>query len=219
MLPYIDIHTHQITNPENTFQVFNYIIEQDEIDSTQICSAGIHPWYIHDDLEKQYFILTETVKLSNVIAIGECGLDKVCNTAWSQQVKAFEQQIHLANEINKPLIIHCVRAFEEVIQTLKHHKNQVPVLFHGLNKKFTLIQSLLNQGYYISLGEFILNGKHDEVIKNIALSKFFLETDNKSTDIVEIYSYFCRVRNIPIEQLQEQLIQNMKNVFNYKIVG
>lgn len=218
MLPYIDIHTHQILQKENIIQVFNHIIGRDIILPDTICSAGIHPWYVHEDVEKQFYLLHNEAEKSNIIAIGECGLDKICDTIWELQVQVFERQIQLANHINKPLIIHCVRAYEEVLHILKHLKAQVPVIFHGVNKKQTLIQSLINQGYYIGLGTFILDGRHDELIKAIALDKFFLETDNKSTDIVDIYSYFCRVRNISVEQLQQQLVQNVSNVFNYNIV-
>lgn len=217
MLPYIDIHTHQRLADNTILQVLNHIVGQEEIPN-MVCSAGIHPWYIDHDLEKQYFILAETAQQANVIAIGECGLDKICNTPWDTQLEVFVHQIQLANELRKPLIIHCVRAYEEVLYTLKQQKIQVPVLFHGVNKKYHLIESLLQQGYYIGLGAFILNGHHDVTIKTIDLDKIFLETDNISTNIVDIYSYFCRVRNITIEQLQHQVIQNVSKVFNYQIV-
>jgi len=217
MLPYIDIHTHQHIVENELFQVLNTIIGKEEVPNS-ICSVGIHPWYFDNNLDEQYALLRVAIQQPNVIAIGECGLDKICNTPWDRQIQVFEQQIQLANTSQKPLIIHCVRAYEEVIYVLMEQKVQVPVLFHGVNKKLPLIQSLIKLGYYISFGGFILDGQHDEAIKTIDLTKIFLETDNKSTNIIDIYSYFCRVRNISIEQLKQQLVQNMSNVFNYKIV-
>lgn len=217
MLVYIDIHTHQKTIDNRVFAVRNQIISKDEtLDST--CSAGIHPWYIDSDIEQQYAELQKTVQRPNVLAIGECGLDKVCDTPWNIQIEVFKKQIQLANDIKKPLLIHCVRAYEEVLQLLKEEKNKVPTLFHGINKKYPLIQSLINQNHYISLGAFVLDGRHDETIKKIDLTKFFLETDNISTNIIDIYSYFCRVRNISIEQLKQQLVQNLSKAFNYIVV-
>lgn len=216
MLAYIDIHTHQKTRDSNVFAITNQIIGREEtLDS--ICSTGIHPWYI-DNIQLQYDELQRTLINPNVLAVGECGLDKVCSTAWEVQIQVFRKQIQLANAIDKPLIIHCVRAYEEVLQLLKEENNKVPILFHGVNKKYPLIQSLIKQNHYVSLGAFILDGHHDDTIKNIDLTKFFLETDNKSTDIVDIYSYFCRVRNMSIEQLKSQLVQNLSKAFNYTIV-
>ena len=217
-LPYIDIHTHQIVESENSFQLYNHIVGQDEYYDSIICSAGIHPWYITEENKELLLESLETLSTqTNVLAIGECGLDKVCNTDWNLQVLVFEQQIQLANRIAKPLIIHCVRAYQEIFDILKNQKVAVPVLFHGFNKNKILAQSILKQDYYISLGTAILNGSQDELIKEIDLNKLFLETDNKSTNIVDIYSYFCNVRNISLEKLQEQLVKNLENVFSYSI--
>jgi len=217
MFPYIDIHTHKTSLDKHTFQVYNQIIGQDKL-SPNPSSAGIHPWYIDADLDQQLLLLRDIAQQEHILAIGECGLDKIAHTPWELQNTAFEKQILLANELQKPLIIHCVRAFEETIQQLQKQKAHVPILFHGINKKLPLLNSLMQKGYYVSLGAFLLQGQHDKLIETIDLTKFFLETDDKSTDIVDIYAYFCRVRNISVDLLKEQLVQNVWKVFNYKIV-
>lgn len=217
MYAYIDIHTHHSNLDSTVFKLWNQIIGRD-IEQDIVSSAGIHPWYIETNFEEQFERLSNTAQKESILAIGECGLDKISDTSWELQITAFERQIKLANKINKPLIIHCVRAYEEVLQSLRKQKNQVAVLFHGVHKKLPLIQSLHQKGYYTSFGAYILNGQQDDVIRSVDLDKIFLETDDKSTSIVDIYSYFCRVRNIPIEQLQCQLVQNVSKVFNYNIV-
>lgn len=213
--PFIDIHTHVPKEEHDLFQLLNRIIGEEELDN-RICSVGIHPWYIHD-IANQIHEIEQKANLQNVLAIGECGLDKICETDWSLQVKAFELQIQLANTLQKPLIIHAVKAYQEIMEVLKKQKVHVPVLFHGFNKNKELAKSLLNQGYYISLGTSILNGTQDELIKEIDLNNFFLETDNKSINIVDIYSYFCAARKITVSDLKEQLAQNLQNVFKYNI--
>lgn len=214
---FIDIHTHHHVLTYNTFQIWNQVIGQDTYQEIPM-SAGIHPWYIQPDNESQWQELNAVAKLKNVLAIGECGLDKQTNTSFDQQIKLFSKQIVLANEIGKPLIIHCVRAYGEVMQQLKIERNKMPVLFHGVHKKMNLINALHSKGYYTSFGSYILQGQLDEVIKTVELNKIFLETDNKSISIIDIYQYFCRVRNISVEQLQDQLLQNVSDVFNYNAV-
>lgn len=214
---YIDIHTHHIKTEENTFQLLNCIIGKEEFPN-QKCSVGIHPWYVEDNTNKQFELLQQYAANKNVWAIGECGLDKLTETDWNLQVDIFEKQTQLANALQKPLIIHCVRAYQEVFHILKEQKVTVPVLFHGFNKNAEFGHSILNQGYYVSLGSSILKGHQDNLIQEIDLDKIFFETDNKSTNVVDIYSYFCSVRKITMSDLKEQIVKNFENVFRYKIV-
>lgn len=215
-ISYIDIHTH---NPEQQSQVFKLpnVIFGKENTLAQACSLGIHPWYIPDHLDQAIHQLSSEVTQTNILAIGECGLDKICETDWSLQVDTFKSQIALAQTIQKPLIIHCVRAYQEVMELLQNHNITVPIIFHGFNKKYELAQSIISKGYYLSLGTSILNGSQDRLLQEVDLSKIFLETDNKSTNIVDIYTYFCTARKISLEQLQYQLFQNFVNVFRYSI--
>lgn len=214
MLPYIDIHTHHLQSDKNSIQLLNCIIGKDEI-SKGICSVGIHPWYMDEDTEAQFELLKLQASKENVLAIGECGLDKITATDWDIQIEIFEKQIQLANALQKPLIIHCVKAYQEVFEILKNQKVTVPVVFHGFNKKAELAQSILQQGYYISLGYSLLNGKQDNLIGMIDLNKIFLETDDKSTNVLDIYSYFCTVRKISMADLQEQIDKNFRKIFRY----
>jgi len=217
MLPYIDIHTHQLQANENTFQLLNCIIGEEEFQD-EISSVGIHPWYLDEDIDKQFHLLKYHATNENVLAIGECGLDKITSTDWNLQVNIFEKQIQLANALQKPLIIHCVRAYQEIFAILREQHVNIPVIFHGFNKNAELGKSILNQGYYISLGTSILKGNQDNLIQHIDLTKIFFETDGKSTNVVDIYSYFCTVRKISMSDLQEQIVKNFEQVFRYNIL-
>jgi len=218
MLPYIDIHTHQLQENSDIFQLLNCIIGKENFPN-EICSVGIHPWYIDNEKEIQFELLKSTASAENVLAIGECGLDKITETDWYLQIEIFEKQIQLANALHKPLIIHCVRAYQEVFTILKDQKVNVPVVFHGFNKKAELGNSILHQGYFVSLGSSILNGIQDDFIQSVALDKIFFETDDKSTNVVDIYSYFCSVRKISMSDLLEQIVKNFHNVFRYNILA
>lgn len=217
MRPYIDIHTHKApSRDQSIIQFFNQIIGKKHR-PTSSYSVGIHPCYISPDYDKQYQLLEHIVTDPNVIAIGECGLDKNSFTTWDRQLKTFRKQIQLANELQKALVIHCVRSYDEVTNILNIEKTKVPVLFHGVNKKQSLLLSLINRGFYISLGEFIRRGNHDDFIKTVDLAYICLETDNSPACIKDIYAYFCQIRNISLEQLQEQMVLNVEKIFQYKL--
>lgn len=215
--PYINIHTHCTLEPtEQVFSLPNVIISKNYL-FPHPCSLGIHPWYIERDATAQLDALHQHGKKEQILAIGECGLDKRCDTAWSLQERVFRKQIAYANRIQKPLIIHCVRAYQECLHLLKQEQVTVPVIFHGFGKKLSLAKQIFNEGYFISLGATLLSGKKDDLIQQVPLDKILLETDDKSINIIEIYTYFCRVRKIELHLLKEQLYQNFKYIFNYPI--
>lgn len=215
--PYINIHTHCTLAPTaELFSLPNVIISKNYLFSYP-CSLGIHPWYVEGDAKAQLDALQHYGKKKQVLAIGECGLDKLCDTEWHLQELAFRKQIAFANAVQKPLIIHCVRAHQECLQLLQEERVQVPVIFHGFEKNIALAQQLIQKGYYLSLGASLLSGKKDELILELPLDKIFLETDERSVQITDIYTYFCRVRSMDMKVLKEQLYKNFLHIFNYTI--
>lgn len=181
------------------------------------CSMGIHPWYIDPTgLNRQLKELAKWAVLPNVIAIGECGLDKVTETNWQLQVSAFEEQVRLANQMYKPLIIHCVRAYEEVVHILKVEKVEVPVIFHGYNKNIKLAERLIKAGYYLSFGAALLEEGSNaaSVIQSIPADKVFLETDDAPVDIADIYTAAASLLKTEPDALILQLHNNFHRVFN-----
>src|SRR5690606_40259904 len=108
-------------------------------------------------------------------------------------------------------------AYQECLLILREEKVQVPVLFHGFQKKTELAMQLLNAGYYLSLGPSLLSGNKNDLIQRLPLDKILLETDDKSISIMDIYAYFCRVQKVELELLKEQLYQNFTHIFGYPI--
>lgn len=84
-------------------------------------------------------------------------------------------------------------------------------------KKIELAEQLLGEGYYLSLGASLLTTKKDDLITGIPLDRIFLETDDKSSKIVDIYTYFCRVQKIDLNLLKEQVYKNFVDIFNYPL--
>lgn len=210
---YIDIHTHQQHRDDDILSICNLHHDFERVAQLTACSIGVHPWHIHDDGQDQIKTLSAWGKHEAVLAIGECGLDKICKTDFDTQKTVFMQHIQLANAVQKPLIIHCVRAYDEVIALLRHA--HVPVIFHGFQKSPELAQTLLHHGFYLSFGAALTENKKNaiESVARIPADRLFLETDDGSTNIRTIYQHAADLRNITSHILGDQIRHNFKTVF------
>ncbi len=178
----------------------------------QYCSMGLHPWYL-GEVSAQMALLAHYARHRQVLAIGECGLDKICTTPWALQLEAFRQQIALAEQLKKPLIVHCVRAYTEIMALLK--TVVVPVIIHGFQKKPELAAALLGQGFYLSFGKALLENKAQAAASLAATTadRFFLETDHAALPIRRIYEAASEIRKTGPDELILQLQKNFKTVF------
>lgn len=213
---YIDIHTHQ-TNANTGLTVLNRYEGFEQAVDSVTCSLGVHPWYIQADApDTQLASLQQYAALPNVVAIGECGLDKATDTDWQLQVTVFAAQIALANELNKPLVVHCVRAYEEVLQMLKDTEVAVPVIFHGFNKNVQLAERLVHAGYHLSFGAALLNEGSNaaKALTHIPLERIFLETDDSAVAIEQMYETAAGWLETDKDALILQLQNNFHRVFN-----
>ena len=150
----------------------------------------------------------------NVLAIGECGLDRICSTDFKLQEKVFIEQILWANEIAKPLIIHCVKAHHETLVLLKEYNRTSPVIFHGFNNKLDTANKVLEHGYYLSFGKHLYNPAIENIFSKISLEKIFLETDDSDTGIDDIYKQAAKIKNMSSEQLSLQIKKNLECILN-----
>ena len=174
-------------------------------------SAGIHPKDILEDFEFQLSWLKKTAENKKCVAIGECGLDRLADKNLQIQKEVFTRQIYLANDLQKPLIIHCVRQFQELLNYKKIAK--VPMIIHGFNKKSTVGNELLLKGFYFSLGKSLLqNVDLQDFFKSIPLDKFFLETDASEMDISLIYQKAAEIKSLSLENLNEIIQINLNKI-------
>lgn len=207
----IDIHSHQNSTGEY-FVLYNAFLEK----YSDSCSYGIHPWHIGSDFEAQLNRLNKLVVTNNCLAIGECGLDKLSDVDFQIQIEVFEKQIELSERIEKPLIIHCVKATNELIQLKKKFKPKKTWIFHGFRKVNTFSE-LKKEGIKIGIGATILKDKSlQELVKIMPIDSFFLETDDAQNAIVEIYEMVAELRNIELDQLIKSMKNNFELVFQVK---
>lgn len=202
----IDIHTH---TPGNSNALLNYYAHFEQSAAAPACSLGLHPRYPD---QASYTQLETWAGQQQVLAIGECGLDKLCDTDWSLQETIFRQQIALANKLDKPLIIHCVRAYSECIHLLAAAK--VPVIFHGFNRNLRIAQLLLDQGFYLSVGAALFNPVFEPVFTALPFDRLFFETDDRvDLEIGTVYKRAAELKEIEAEYLILQVEHNFQKVF------
>jgi len=210
---FINIHTHHKPK-SNEWAIQSLYEDFDRVTEPGVYSIGLHPWYIDaQNWGSQLNVLKEQSVHKQVLAIGECGLDKVCSTNMELQVEVFTTQVQWANEIRKPLIIHCVRAFDEILAILAKQSVLVPVIFHGFTRNARLAAKIIEQGYYLSFGAQLQNESMQSVIRSIPLDKLFLETDTQDLSIELVYTFAAASLDMSTENLQNQLKKNTLAVF------
>ena len=214
LMQFFNLHTHNYTgNPKVLELVNQYPWEFDATIPTY--SIGIHPWHIDEArLESDLQTLDEKLALPECLALGECGLDKRIEIPLDLQLEVFRKQIALAEKHQKPIVLHLVAAFDELIALKKELKITVPMLIHGFSKNEQLAKQLLNNGFYLSFGKYLLrNPELKEVFQAIPNEKFFLETDTVEETIEEVYALAAGYKGLTIEELQKQIAVNFKVVF------
>jgi TatD DNase family protein len=213
-MKYYNLHTHKFTNNPDVFELVNqYPWEFNE--NIPSYSIGIHPWFIDENrLSTDLQIIEEKLKLSECLALGECGLDKRIDVPMQLQIEVFEKQIALAEKYQKPLVLHLVAAFDELIEIKKRLNISVPIIIHGFSKSEQLAKQLINNGFYLSFGKYLLrNSEMETVFKSIPNDKFFLETDTIEETLEEVYQKAALCKNISVEELLRKLVKNWKTVF------
>lgn len=207
-MQFFDFHHHR----KNTLSGI-YNLQTGSQPSDTFFSAGIHPQNIQPENIENHFKWLRSVVKDNCFAIGECGLDGLVAVDMKIQEEVFSRQIQLANEVKKPLIIHCVKKFYEVISFRK--KSEQAMIIHGFNKRQSVADDLLKNNFYLSFGKPVLYQLSlQNTLKTVPLDKLFLETDNDDFDIIDLYKKVSEIKEISIEQLQQQIVENLETIKN-----
>jgi TatD DNase family protein len=180
-------------------------------------SLGLHPWFIdQQDVTAALALIELQASNPRLLAIGECGLDKCIPTPLTRQIEVFNQHLDLAARWHKPVMIHCVRAFNELLRIKKLGPHQLPWIVHGFNRNLDMARQLLEQSCYLSLGKALLNPSSStcQILPQLPLDRLFLETD-AATDITidQIYAAAARILAVDVDTLSAQLHRNFTRVF------
>ncbi|MFD2583129.1 TatD family hydrolase [Pedobacter vanadiisoli] len=219
-MDFLDIHTHKTAIQKGVTSIQSLSLTNDiflAMPKTKPISVGLHPWFAKiDHLEFQMKYLTVVANQTNVKQIGECGLDRLRGENLENQIIILEKQIELAEKIQKPLILHCVKCFSELIAVKERLKVKVPMIIHGFNKNEALGKQLLDKGFMLSFGTAALKAASGaaKLIENT--DHFFLETDDSDISIQEIYQAAAILKKCSVDELKARIFAdwnklNLKN--------
>lgn len=180
---FIDIHSHNPLREERIFRIYNLnLADFEDLNHNGPVSTGLHPWHIHhfEEPDNLRSMLVEAAANESVVAIGETGLDKVINTSMAMQEEVFRTHVDISEEVQKPLIIHCVRAFHDILRIRKETAASQPWIMHGFYSSPEIADEMATLGFYISVGERLLRNKNKsrEILDTISREYLFAETDD-----------------------------------------
>ena len=215
MTKFINLHTHKFSNLLDVIEVVNQYPWEFEA-SIPNYSIGIHPWYIDENrLESDLEIIKEKLQLNECLALGECGLDKRIEISLDLQISVFKKQLEIVKQTNKPIVLHCVAAYDEVIAIKKEMKIENPMIIHGFSKNELVAKSLLNNGFYLSFGKYLLRNPDLEKVFTFAPeNQVLLETDTIEESIYEVYEKAASIKGISIEEMKAIVFTNFSRIFS-----
>jgi TatD DNase family protein len=220
MAPFINIHSHK-RNSEHLI-ILN-VSENIDWHEGKFFSFGIHPWDIDKiELETDIKILDELCKSKKIIAVGEIGIDRAIQIPVETQTEVFIKQLIIANQYNMPVIIHCVKAWSDLLSLKKSIKVNTPWIFHGFTGNLQTAHQLIQNGMYLSFGlKLIQSQKLQETFKQLPIHSIFLETDDSDAIIEDIYQKAAELYDICIEELKTKMYQNFIKVFGeqWQMIG
>ncbi len=168
-----------------------------------------------------------------VVGIGECGLDyyRLNHETRITQHETFKKHIQLALELNKPLMIHCRDAYEDLLQIIDTcymlHVSCPPGNVHFFAGDWNIAKQFLDLGFTLSFtGVLTFTHDYDEVVKNTPLDMIMTETDspyvtpvplrgkrNEPINVKYVVQRIAEIKDLPVEQVAEQLMKNAERVF------
>lgn len=216
---YIDIHSHGSRSADLIFTVENLMAHEGFLPGNVpgiAYSFGIHPWFLNESNQELLIkSVREIAHSPNLIAIGEAGFDKLNGPSPELQRKTFEEQVLIAEDFRLPVIIHCVRAWDELLSVYKNSKPKMPWLIHGFRGNKMLAAQLLSKGMYLSFWfDFVLKTESSDLLKSLPSDRIFLETDGADVDIRDIYEKVANDLSLSVEELKSTIYTNFNVFFN-----
>lgn len=164
-------------------------------------SWGIHPWNATQEQANEY-------PPKEIRAIGECGLDCLCTTPYDLQMQLFKKQISLSEQLQKPLIIHCVKAYNEMLHLHREFDPKQAWIIHGFRGKPQQMHTLLKEGFHLSFGF-----RHNiQSLLQCPIERLFLETDDTTLSIASLYEKVAHLRHTHIEELSQKMSENFERI-------
>ena len=215
---YIDFHTHKplFSTDSNVLEIIS--MHKTVKYEGEYFTVGHHPWWTNEKLSEADLLNMEMLLSDKYcVGIGECGLDKLKGATKEIQDEVFYQHIMLANKNNVPLVVHCVRQYDQVLNFKKKY-GKTPWVIHGFRRNKQLAKSLIDHGIMLSVSPLRqMNESFVEMLQFLPNNSYFLETDSEySLTIMEHYQLMSELKKVDLEELKGQMKVNFDGFFGWK---
>ncbi|MFW5757416.1 MAG: TatD family hydrolase [Bacteroidota bacterium] len=221
---YIDFHTHKYCQDNhdqlcihNIFAHHISSFDKWELFENTFFSVGLHPWHLGTNQENENYLdqILKVASFPKVLTIGECGIDKYIDMPVDKQRSVFLKQIKISEYVSKPVVVHCVKAFDEVLHLRKEINPSQPWIIHGFYSSVQMAEQLIEHGCLVSFGRQLLrkNTKSEVALQKLPLDSFLIETDDEDIRIDDMYKEVSNVKNIPLVDLQKGMKVNFIRLF------
>ena len=217
-MKYIDIHTHTQSSVPDVFALYSPLEIKTQDWQKYNFTIGLHPWNL-ENWQEIWPIVHQNANLPTVWALGETGFDRLRGGSLMLQAQLFRMHQHLSEQVSKPLIIHCVRSSDVLLQHYTSARPTQAWIHHGFRGKPQLAEQLTRKGIYLSLGAAVQNmAWTKEILKICSYEKIFLETDEDNFSIAQIYAWFSEASGLKMNEIMEICAQNFQRVFQKEIL-
>ncbi len=196
------------------------------------CSLGQHPEGAENFNDEFLRFIKQNANNPKVIAIGEIGLEyHYLITPKDVQKDIFIKQLILAHELKLPIMLHVRDAWGDAMEILRQNKQYIVHggVVHCFSGSVEIAQELLKMGFYFGFDGPITYknaGKILDVVQFVPLNRILIETDapylapqekrgerNEPKYVKYIAQKICEIKNVSMQEFENQLKQNIKNVY------
>ena len=209
-------------NPATQYSHWDRLIAINEKHSNISICFGLHPIFINSHTKDHLNALEKYTSRYNTKLIGEIGLDKRVSD-FDKQIEVFTNQVDIANNLHKQIIIHSVKSHNETIQIIKNYKFKHGGVIHAFNGNIDIAKSYIDLGFKLGIGGLITqpNSKIKTTLNSIHIENIVLETDspdmklydskqniNTPASIIDIFETLCDIYQINTDIIQQQIYKN-----------
>jgi len=212
------------TRPED----WPLVEKSSEEDRRVVPFFGVHPWYVEKLPTDWYETLQNYLKSNPAAGVGEVGLDKSRNVDFARQTEVFHRQLEIAGRLARPLAIHCVRAWSDLLNVLRRSlPAKTRFMIHSYQGSPQMLKDFLSLGGYISFSWKSVQRDTEESIalmRKVPLDRLLLETDFPYTEpgrigadahdekyyetLQGIYDLAERAKGVDVEALEKAVWAN-----------
>ena len=209
---FVDVHTHRVGQQADACCLCQQSDDRvpDVLPARVFWSAGLHPWKADKDWQQKVDGLVARWSSPDCVAVGECGLDYSQDHDREWQEQAFVAQVKASEAYRHPLIIHCVKAMDDLLRLHKRMNPSQAWIVHGFRGKPQQAQQLLRQGLHLSLGKHF----NPETARMIPADRLWMETDEADADIKQIYEAVAAARGESVDVMRERIWRRFVQVFS-----